>query len=214
MKKEREIADQSQPAIGSQSNLDQTEEQKMLTEQAFLPDKRSPSPEQRLEEDSVIGEEDDEDGFRIEDFFQDEQQAEKLKASDGKFIISGSSKFIKQWSNMVILLAMYNSVTIPIAIFYGDKGPSIIQSEMIAFIDALVDLIFLIDIILTFRTTYLDTTLGREETDTHKIAKTYLKGSFTIDLASSVPFGAFVPDSLPEVKSILNLLGLLKLLRI
>lgn len=137
-----------------------------------------------------------------------------MVASDGKIIFRETSVFIKNWNNMVIILAMYNSITIPIAIFYEEHGPSIISSNMISLIDALVDFIFLIDIIITFRTTYLDTTLGKEETDTHKIASAYLHGSFAIDLASSVPFAIFVPESLPSVKSYFNLLGLLKLLRI
>ena len=55
---------------------------------------------------------------------------------------------------------MYNSVTIPIAIFYDVHGPSIISSNIIGLVDALVDFIFLIDIILTFRTTFLDTEKG------------------------------------------------------
>ena len=115
---------------------------------------------------------------------------------------------------MVIVLAMYNSVTIPMAIFYGEDGPSFISSESIALIDALVDLIFLIDVIITFRTTFLDTEKGYDVYDTHEIAKNYLHGSFAIDLASSVPFASFVPDSQPSIQNYFNLLGLLKLLRI
>jgi len=120
-----------------------------------------------------------------------------MRASDGKILFSHKSTFIKYWSNTVILFAMYNSVTIPIAIFYGDDGPSVIGSETILLIDAMVDLLFLIDVILTFRTTFLDTDKGIDETDTHKIAKNYLNGSFAIDFASSVPFSSFVPSSLP-----------------
>ena len=100
------------------------------------------------------------------------------------------------------------------AIFYGDDGPTFMFSEAIALTDAFVDLIFLIDIIITFRTTYLDTEKGEEVVDTHRIAKEYLNGSFTVDFASSVPFAVFFPESLPELKSVVNLLGLLKLLRI
>ena len=66
-------------------------------------------------------------------------------------------------------------------------------------IDAIVDFIFLIDIIIVFRTTYLDTDVGKEETDMHKIAITYLKGSFTVDLLSSVPFAVFLPANAPEI---------------
>lgn len=80
--------------------------------------------------------------------------------------------------------------------------------------DAFVDLIFLVDIIITFRTTYLDTDRGREETDTHKIAKAYFNNGFLVDFASSVPFASFIPDSAGQLKSLVNLLGLLKLLRI
>ena len=109
---------------------------------------------------------------------------------------------------------MYNSVTIPMAIFYDTHGPSVIHGEYIALLDAFVDLIFLIDVIITFRTTYLDTKIGQEEKDVHKIAITYLKGSFFIDFVSSVPLEAFVPPSQGSVRSFLTLFGLLKLLRI
>lgn len=115
---------------------------------------------------------------------------------------------------MVIVLAMYNSVTIPMAIFYGDDGLSLISGEYIALIDALVDLIFLVDIVLTFRTTFLDTEKGTIVYDTHTIASKYLHGSFAVDLASSVPFGAIVAGISAQLSSVLNLLGLLKLLRI
>jgi hypothetical protein len=115
---------------------------------------------------------------------------------------------------MVIILAMYNSITIPISIFYDTHGPSFISGNTIGLIDALVDLIFLIDVILTFRTTYLDTDLGKEETNTHKIASSYLRGAFLIDFASSVPFDVFVPSSQPSLASAFRMLGLLKLLRI
>lgn len=41
-----------------------------------------------------------------------------------------------------------------------------------------------------------------------------MSGSFAIDLASSVPFAALVPAGYEQFASVLNLLGLLKLLRI
>lgn len=146
-------------------------------------------------------------------FGEDKKEA-PLQASDNKIIFSYSSNFIKHWNNAVIVLAIYNSVTIPLDIFYQENGPTFLGGEFIAVLDAFVDLIFLIDVIITFRTTYLDVNIGEEVIDTHKIAKHYLKGSFTIDFASSVPFEAFVPASQTSVKSFLTLFGLLKLLRI
>ena len=125
----------------------------------------------------------------------EEKKEVPIQASDKKIIFSYSSRFIKHWNNAVIILAMYNSVTIPMAIFYSENGPTMLEGEPIALLDSFVDLIFLIDVIITFRTTYLDTAIGEEVTETHKIAITYLKGSFAIDFISSVPLEAFVPAS-------------------
>ena len=47
------------------------------------------------------------------------------------------------------------------------------------------------DILVNFRTTYLDKNIGKEIKDTVAIRNRYLSGSFTIDLLSSVPFAAF-----------------------
>lgn len=54
------------------------------------------------------------------------------------------------------MLAMYNSITIPLQIFYKEHAHSQLNGYPINLIDALVDLFFLIDIIITFRTTFLD----------------------------------------------------------
>ena len=175
---------------------------KLQQKNRFLDSKHSPHETQpKAIADGVIaetsGEDDDGDNSDIDDFFTPEQKSESIKASDGKIIFSHSSDFIKWWNNMVILLAMYNSITIPISIFYGDDGPTLISSQSIALCDAFIDLIFLIDVILTFRTTYLDTILGQEETNTHKIAMRFLRGSFTIDFISSVPLSALIPKSQP-----------------
>ena len=54
-----------------------------------------------------------------------------------------------------------------------------------------------------FRTTYLDTALSEEVYDPLKIAKRYLRGSFFLDLVSTLPFAelidvALVNQTLPE----------------
>lgn len=78
----------------------------------------------------------------------------------------------------------------------------------------MIDLCFLADIIIIFRTTITGDN-GEEVTDTKTIAKEYLKGSFTIDLLSTVPLdtiaAAFLPASTAEK---FKLFGLLKLIRV
>ena len=58
-------------------------------------------------------------------------------------------------------------------------------------IDVLIDLIFFVDIIITFRTTFIDFK-GREILNPKKIAINYLSGMFWIDLAATVPIDSIL----------------------
>ena len=52
----------------------------------------------------------------------------------------------------------------------------------------MIDLVFILDIILNFRTTYIDLMSGEEILDPFLIAKKYLESKqFYIDVLSSVP---------------------------
>ena len=92
---------------------------------------------------------------------------------------------------MIILLALYNSLFIPLQIFYKEQGAKFLSGEEVTFIDSMVDFIFLIDIVIKFRTTFLDSKQSIEVTDPHIIGARYLKGTFFIDFVSSVPFASF-----------------------
>ena len=112
------------------------------------------------------------------------------------------------------MLALYNSFTIPLQIFYKDRGHSFLLGNTVSFIDACVDLVFLIDIVLRFRTTFLDAKQSIEVRDPHVIGKRYLKSTFFIDFISSVPFGSFASSDGGLGTDLLDALGLLKLLRL
>lgn len=73
----------------------------------------------------------------------------------------------------IIILAIYNSVFIPIEIAF--EPPQLQDSTFYQVIDFLIDFIFIIDIIIGFRTTYI-TNKGEEVFDKKKIAKRYLLG--------------------------------------
>lgn len=129
-------------------------------------------------------------------------------------LFSGSGKFVRYWNNLIILLAMYNSALIPMQIFYKKQLHSSLQGDAIAFIDALVDLVFLIDIIIIFRTTFLDPKLSIEIRDPHVIGMRYIRGSLALDLISSVPWSSIFTSASGGFADLLDALGLLKLLRL
>lgn len=93
-----------------------------------------------------------------------------------------------------------------------------LESTYAKVFNAAVDVVFVLDIFLTFRTTY--NSFGQEIWTPKKIASNYIKGTFILDLVSVIPFDeisrvfvsifAFNPDNLQIAK----LFKLFRLLRI
>ena len=82
------------------------------------------------------------------------------------------------------------------------------DNKEMALVDALIDFFYLADVLVSFRTTYMDLLNGVDVTDSYKIAKRYIgSGEFFVDFLSSIPL-----DTLTNVK-LLNSVGLLKLFR-
>lgn len=132
-------------------------------------------------------------------------------------LISCDGNFIQWWEFFILFLAIFNSISIPFQVFYKREYTwSLLKSREFQILDAVIDLLFLIDIIVQFRTTYIDTVRCKVECDPHKIAKNYLAGSFWIDFISSFPFGNVFEGVITSTRfvAILQALGLLKLLRL
>ena len=78
-----------------------------------------------------------------------------------------------------------------------------------------IDILFFLDIILNFRSSYFDASTGEEVTYSTQIAKNYLySGRLWIDLLASIPIDTIVEFFIEEQDSTLQLFGLLKLIRI
>jgi potassium voltage-gated channel Eag-related subfamily H protein 4 len=112
-----------------------------------------------------------------------------MSAKDVHYIMRLSSSLRLWWDIVVILLAIYNSFTIPLSLAFN---PPDLSSTGILCLDTFVDLAFFVDIIINFRTTYISQTTGNEVYNPKLIAKNYvLGGRFWIDLLSSLPMDIF-----------------------
>ncbi|KAI1285958.1 Potassium voltage-gated channel subfamily H member 7 [Halotydeus destructor] len=87
---------------------------------------------------------------------------------------------------------------------YGEDDPFFV-------VDILVDIMFIIDIVINFRTTYVS---ANDEVVSHpgKIAIHYLKGWFIIDLVAAIPFDLLLFGSTTDETT--TLIGLLKTARL
>ena len=77
-------------------------------------------------------------------------------------------------------------------------------------VESVINLVFMIDIFLNFRITFISTVNGDEIFDPKQIAFKYIiEMRFILDVLSSIPFNAVGSSS-----EILPMLGMLKLIRV
>lgn len=77
----------------------------------------------------------------------------------------------------------------------------------------MIDFCFLLDIIVTFRVTYIDD-FGQEVNEPRKIAFNYLKGQFWIDLVATIPLDQLIVMIFRSSNPIFQVFGILKLGRL
>lgn len=85
-------------------------------------------------------------------------------------------------------------------------------------INTIIDLLFFIDLIVYFRTTFIHEKTGNEIIEPSAIAWTYIKGRFWVDLLATIPFdtigGLIVGGHQSAFLSIFSLLKLVRVLRL
>ncbi|KAI8785760.1 potassium voltage-gated channel subfamily H member 2, partial [Biomphalaria glabrata] len=91
-----------------------------------------------------------------------------------------------------------------------------IRIDPLVIVDLMVDLMFIADILINFRTTYVEN--GEVVSDQQKIAINYVKGWFVIDAIAAIPFdlllfGSGTSDTM-TVTGVLKTARLLRLLRV
>jgi len=88
------------------------------------------------------------------------------------------------WDWTILLLVAYLSIMLPFNVAF--KAHHNLRPFFIA--DFFLEFIFITDILLNFRTTYINPKTGRLVAKPKKIAKNYLKHWFALDLIATMPF--------------------------
>ncbi|XP_063843736.1 potassium voltage-gated channel unc-103-like isoform X24 [Scylla paramamosain] len=111
-----------------------------------------------------------------------------------KWTILHYSPFKAVWDWIILLLVIYTAIFTPyVAAFLLNEQEVARQNNQnqydspIVIIDLIVDIMFMVDIIINFRTTYVN---HNDEVVSHpgKIALHYLRGWFLIDVVAAIPF--------------------------
>ncbi|XP_060563287.1 potassium voltage-gated channel subfamily H member 7-like [Ruditapes philippinarum] len=150
-----------------------------------------------------------------------------------EFTILHYSPFKAVWDWVVLILVLYTAVFTPYQTAFllneedatmkrnrdavtRTESPESSTANPLVIIDLIVDLMFIADILINFRTTYLHN--GEVVTNQKKIAINYVKGWFVIDTIAAVPFdlllfGSGTSDTM-TIAGILKTARLLRLLRV
>ncbi|VDL65016.1 unnamed protein product [Nippostrongylus brasiliensis] len=138
-----------------------------------------------------------------------------------RFTIFPFSPFKAVWDWIILLLVIYTAVFTPyVAAFLlrelQDTSRKARFSEPLEIVDLIVDIMFIVDIIINFRTTYVNEN-DEVSVVSHpgKIAIHYFKGWFVIDMIAAVPFDLLlVNTNSDETTTLIGLLKTARLLRL
>ncbi|KAG8442937.1 hypothetical protein GDO86_011666 [Hymenochirus boettgeri] len=150
----------------------------------------------------------------LENVFVDKPAFPEYKVSDAKkskFIILHFSTFKAAWDWLILLATFYVAVTVPYNVSFVDNDDlSSTRSTTVS--DISVEILFITDIILNFRTTYVSES-GQVIFKSRSICIHYVTTWFVIDLIAALPFDLLYAFNVTVV-SLVHLLKTIRLLRL
>ncbi|CAJ1068117.1 potassium voltage-gated channel subfamily H member 6-like [Xyrichtys novacula] len=143
-----------------------------------------------------------------------------------KWTILHYSPFKAVWDWVILLLVIYTAIFTPYSATFllSDQEEAAMQTcgyscSPLNVVDLIVDIMFIVDIIINFRTTYVNSN-DEVVSQSLKIAVHYFKGWFLIDMVAAIPFDLLIYRSGEEVVrgggegETTTLIGLLKTARL
>nr|XP_057917628.1 potassium voltage-gated channel subfamily H member 2-like isoform X3 [Doryrhamphus excisus] len=143
-----------------------------------------------------------------------------------KWTILHYSPFKAVWDWVILLLVIYTAIFTPYSATFllSDQEEAAMQAcgyscSPLNVVDLIVDIMFIVDIVINFRTTYVNSN-DEVVSQSSRIAVHYFKGWFLIDMVAAIPFDLLIYRSGEEVVrgggegETTTLIGLLKTARL
>ncbi|XP_077391892.1 voltage-gated inwardly rectifying potassium channel KCNH6-like isoform X3 [Festucalex cinctus] len=137
-----------------------------------------------------------------------------------KWTILHYSPFKAVWDWVILLLVIYTAIFTPYSATFllSDQEEAAMQTcgyscSPLNVVDLIVDIMFIVDIIINFRTTYVNSN-DEVVSQSARIAVHYFKGWFLIDMVAAIPFDLLIYRSGEETTTLIGLLKTARLLRL
>ncbi|XP_046852786.1 potassium voltage-gated channel subfamily H member 6-like isoform X1 [Xenia sp. Carnegie-2017] len=118
------------------------------------------------------------------------------------------------WDWIVLLLVIYTAIEVPynVAFIVPLHKKVSLKDNIWEILNLCVDILFIVDVIINFRTTYVEGRTVKVVSNPRKIACNYLRTWFFVDFVSAMPFELI--SLLSSQKGFVNLISLLKTARL
>ncbi|XP_011700934.1 PREDICTED: potassium voltage-gated channel subfamily H member 8 [Wasmannia auropunctata] len=124
-----------------------------------------------------------------------------------QFILSHYGGFKSCWDWLILIATFYVAIIVPYnASFVNTDRPTMVS-------DVVVEVLFIIDIVLNFRTTYVSRK-GEVVSNSKSIAVNYVKGWFFVDLVAALPFDFLYASDVYSGEESAHSIHLVKLTRL
>uniref|UniRef100_A0A672RZ80 Voltage-gated inwardly rectifying potassium channel KCNH2 n=1 Tax=Sinocyclocheilus grahami TaxID=75366 RepID=A0A672RZ80_SINGR len=137
-----------------------------------------------------------------------------------KWTILHYSPFKAVWDWVILLLVIYTAIFTPYsaAFLLSDEEEAAMQRcgyscSPLNVVDLMVDIMFVVDIVINFRTTYVNSN-DEVVSQPGRIAIHYFKGWFLIDMVAAIPFDLLIYRSTTTLIGLLKTARLLRLVRV
>ncbi|XP_062994657.1 potassium voltage-gated channel subfamily H member 4 [Elgaria multicarinata webbii] len=149
------------------------------------------------------------------DVFENKPSVPEYKVASvqkSRFILLHYSVFKALWDWLILLATFYVAVTVPYNVCFTDIEDSLAAARSTIVSDIAVEMLFIVDMILNFRTTYVSQS-GQVVYDTRSICLHYVATWFFVDLIAALPFDLLYAFNVP-VTYLVHLLKTVRLLRL
>lgn len=120
------------------------------------------------------------------------------------------SLFKAVWDWLILALVIFTAIEIPYSVAFliplQDKGntPKLFKVTPLLVFNLWVDLMFIMDILINFRTTFVDSNSDEVISNPKQIALHYLKTWFVVDFVAAIPFEFMVLKEVERLDSVSN----------
>ena len=182
-------------------------------ERSILNKSKQSNDKTTSKEQVTVNPDDEKDAEEERDLTKFQKARKSCRRRWDRFLFKPKDPFKIKWDIFVIVLSIWNAIQIPMGFAFPDAFE---DKAGYIYSDYIIDFCFIFDIVINFRSCYVDSRTDELVEEPKKITANYLKGRFWVDLVASCNFDLIFMILFPDMgdSALTSLFGMLKLVRL